>query len=94
MPFKGVYKTVIMRMFRYKRKATEKNIGDKYNVLWNPQGVRDFKEKSIYRTGKIVEVFEDGGFVLDLGTADMICSAWHYGRQRNPFKNLTRVAQY
>ena len=81
-------------MFRYKRKATEKDIGDKYNALWNPQGVNDFKEKAVYRTGKITEVFTDGGFVLDFGSATMICPAWHYGWQRNPVKNLTRVAQY
>jgi len=73
------------------RRAYPEEVGNRYKVLWNPQGVADFGEQPIYRIGTIESVDEEGGFCLDLDGAVMVCPAVKYGRRINPFRNLIRV---
>lgn len=73
------------------RRAYPQDIGSRYKVLWNPQGVSDFGEDSKYRIGTIESVSGDGSFWLDLDGAVMVCPAVKYGKRINPFRNLIKV---
>lgn len=72
-----------------KRKATQSDLGKRYKVLWNPQGVRDFGEKPVYREGTIDHISEDGGFDLrfDSGAVMIFCAIIR-GKRVNPFRNV------
>lgn len=48
-----------------KSKATKKNEGQTWFILWNPQGARDLREKPIWREGVIKEVDKNGYFKLE-----------------------------
>ena len=77
-------------LFKIKR-ATKKDLGSKWLVLWNPQGVRDWNETPSYREGVVDTVGNDGSFTLDLGVAIMVCPSMYYGKRKNPFRNLIKV---
>jgi hypothetical protein len=71
------------------KRASQKDLGKKVSILWNPQFSRYGNEKPIWREGTIESVDSDGGFWINLEGAIMICSAISkYGQRRNPFKNI------
>lgn len=85
----------MLRRFRnyFIRRATALDLTKKVAVLWNPQGVRDFREVPSYREGFISHVGEDGSFWItffDSGST-MVCPAMIFGRRKNPFKNLLEL---
>jgi len=83
----------MLRRFRnyFIRRASDLDLGKKVAVLWNPQGVSDFKEKPVWREGVIDQVGEDGSFWINFGGATMICPAMIFGRRKNPFKRLLEL---
>ena len=77
---------------RKKKRATQEDLGKKVQVLWNPQGVRDFGEKPAWRDGVIDHVSEDGGYCIDLHGALMVCGVnGPYRSKVNPFKYVRFV---
>ena len=74
----------------FTRRATNADLGKKVAVIWNPQGVQDFKEKPNWWNGVIEHVGEDDSFwisLIDGGT--MVCPAMIFGWRKNPFsKNI------
>lgn len=82
---------MIMGLFR-KRKATIEDLGKRFKILWNPQGVRDFGEKPNYREGVIDYITCDGGFSLKFDAGGiMVFTASIRGKRVNPFRNLIAV---
>ena len=65
-----------------RNKATLENEDQLWAVLWNPQGVRDFQEKPIWREGTIKNVDHSGYFELKFDFGVMVCSS---------LKNLKRI---
>jgi len=84
----------MLRRFRnyFIRRATASDLGKRVAVLWNPQGVSDFREIPNWWEGIVTHVGEDGSFCISLiGGGTMVCSAMIFGRRTNPFKRLLEL---